>query len=136
MAEKELIAKAPSGRPTRQPVGFRNRLSTNNTDPDFQYRWVSDIDDRVQSFEAAGYEIVNVGDHKMGHRRVNVGSPVDNTISVGGGTKAVLMRQKKEYYTEDQLAKQTRVSDTEAGIKNPALEGAYGKIDTSVTTNK
>lgn len=130
MTEKEAIAKAPSGRPKRVPVGTRHRLSVSNQEPGFIYRWVNTTDDRPGMFQAAGYELVDTSKHKIGDPRLSVGSSIDNSISVGGGTKAVLMRQRDEFYKEDQDRKQAEVSRREQGILKPTLEGSYGSVTT------
>ena len=130
---KEAISKAPSGRPTREPVGQRNRLKVRGQDPNYVYRWVVDYDgtgDRINEFKEAGYEVVPKGTHKVGDARVHVPSAEGSSevLSVGGGQKAVLMRQKKEWYDEDQQAKAKRVEDSEKALKKPNLDGSYGKV--------
>jgi len=130
---KEPIAKAPSGRPSRQPVGLRNRMTVQDQDPNYHYRWVSDSDktgDRIEQFKAAGYEVVPRGTHKVGNSRVQAASPEGSveTLSVGGGITGVLMRQKKEFYDEDQAAKQERVDATEESLRKPTLDGQYGHV--------
>jgi hypothetical protein len=133
---KEAISKAPSGRPKREPVGLRNRLKVHNEDPNYKYRWVVDYDgtgDRIEQFKESGYEVVPKGLHKVGDARVNVGSAEGSSevLSVGGGQKAVLMRQKREWYDEDQKAKAARVDETEKALKNPKLDGSYGNVSIS-----
>ena len=133
---KEAISKAPSGRPTREPVGLRNRLKVYNQDPNYEYRWVVDYDgtgDRIEQFKQAGYEVVPKGIHKVGDARVNQPSAEGSSelLSVGGGQKAVLMRQKKEWFDEDQKAKAGRVEETEKALKKPNLDGSYGKVNLS-----
>ena len=128
MTEKETNLKVASARPVRKPVGIRNRLDTENKDPNFVYRYVNDVHDRVSMFEEGGYEIVDMSKHKLGKPRLNVGSPVDNSIAVGGGTNAVLMRIPKEFYEQDQKQKAAKVDDREQGLQNPAIDGAYGSI--------
>lgn len=128
---KEAISKAPRGRPTREPVGLRNRLKVYNEDPNYEYRWVVDYDgtgDRIEQFKQAGYEVVPKGMHRVGDSRVAIPAPEGSSevLSVGGGQKAVLMRQKKEWYDEDQKAKAKRVEDSEQALKNPNLDGSYG----------
>lgn len=128
---KEAISKAPRGRPTREPVGLRNRLQVYNKDPNYQYRWVVDYDgtgDRVEQFKQAGYEVVPKGMHRVGDARVSIPAPEGSSevLAVGGGQKAVLMRQKREWYDEDQQAKAKRVDDSELALKKPNLDGSYG----------
>lgn len=131
MNEKENLVKAPSGRPKRLTNGVRNRMAFINKDPNYVYRVVNDTDDNVFLREEQGYEVVKVSDHQGRNSRVESGRTVDNSLSVGGGTKAVLMRIRKEWFEEDQKAKKERVDASEAAIKKPALDGAYGKVETS-----
>ena len=76
----------------------------------FEYRIVNDTGDRVAMFQSHGYEIVSDDKIQVGDRRISnptkEGSPV--RVSVGGGTQAYLMRQKKEFYQEDQSTKQVQ----------------------------
>ena len=127
---------APSGtptRPTRTPIGSRNILSVKGKDPDFEYRFVNDTGDRIAQFQEAGYELVDAATHRVGDSNINKTTPEGSKaqLSVGKGDKAFLMRIPKEYYEEDQRAKQAEVNRLEQSIKqNPG--GDYGKI--SVTT--
>lgn len=128
---KETISKAPSGRVTRTPVGTRNILTVKGKDPNYEYRIVNDIDDRVAQFQEAGYELVENGSVKVGDKRVNSASSEGSVkqLSVGQGTKAYLMRIKKEWYTEDQQAKQSQVNEIERATQEKALSGTYGSIE-------
>lgn len=133
---KEAISKAPSGRPTREPVGLRNRLSVANRDPNYEYRWVVDYDgtgDRIEQFKLAGYEVCPKGMHKIGNHRVNAPSETGSSevLAVGNGQRAVLMRQKKEFYEEDQKTKAERIAESEKALKKPTLDGSYGKVSIS-----
>lgn len=129
---KEAIVKAPSGRPTRKPVGYRDRLRTQNTDPNYVYRWVNanlDQGDRVNILKEAGYETAPAGVHRVTNGRVD-DSKEPGSVEVipgGQGDKLVLMRQKREYYEEDQAEKQKRVQSLEAHQRKTP-DGFYGKI--------
>jgi hypothetical protein len=130
MTEK-TVNKAPSGRPNRKPVGFRNRLAVHDQDPNFVYRWVNtnaDGGDRVTILEESGYEKVAKSAVRTGNGRVEA-SPLGGTETIpgGGGDTLVLMRQKKEWYEEDQKAKQARVDELDRAQKKTP-EGFYGKI--------
>jgi hypothetical protein len=123
-------------RPKRTPIsGRRNVLTLKGGDTEnFEYRIVNDTGDRIALFEAQGYEIVTDPDIVIGDRRISnptkEGSPVK--VSVGGGVQAYLMRQKKEYYKEDQSAKQAHVDETEGSIKSQAKRSAdFGKLEIS-----
>jgi hypothetical protein len=126
MAEKQ---KEPSGRVRRQPVGIRNRLSVRGQDPNYNYRFVNDQDDRVSRFQEAGYEFVPNSEVKIGDNRVDIDSTLGTnaSVSVGNGMRAYLMRQKKEWYDEDQKLKQDEIDKSEAGLKKPDF-GAYGEL--------
>lgn len=131
--EKEAIAKSPRGRTRRTPVGQRNVLTVNGKEPGYVYRIVNDSGDRVQEFLDAGYEMVDANSVRVGDKRVNNASAEGSVsqVSVGQGQKAFVMRIKKEWYDEDQAAKQAHVDRLEATIKEKALDGTYGKLEIS-----
>ena len=122
----ETKTKAPSGRPTRKPVGIRNRLEVVNQDPDRVYRIISSAPSRIQQFVDGGWRIEKANEHILGGQRLDVASPTDNTISVGLGEKHVLVSIEKELYDEDQKAKWAKVDGTEAALKKP--DGFYGNV--------
>ncbi len=132
-SEKDTIAKAPSGRVSRTPVGQRNILTIKGKDENFVYRVVNDIDDRVSQFQEAGYELVSDDSVKVGDKRVNASSSLGShkQLSVGQGTKAVVMRIRKDWYEEDQAAKLKHVAAVEDATREKALNGAYGDIKLS-----
>lgn len=126
---EKLTAKR---KPRRTAInGTRNVLTVSGKEPDFMYRIVNDDGDRISQFEEMGYEIVKDQNVKVGDRRIanptKEGSPIQ--VSVGGGTKAFLMRIPKEWYDEDQAAKAKRVDELEKGTLKEAREAAdYGKV--------
>lgn len=130
---KEAIAKAPSGRPQRTPIGTRNVLTVAGKDPNYVYRIINDSADRVAEFMEAGYELVANESVKVGDKRVNKSSAEGSVsqLSVGQGQKAYVVRIKKEWYDEDQRLKQVRVNELEAATRNKALDGTYGKLEIS-----
>lgn len=130
---KEAISKSPSGRVKRTPVGVRNVLTVKGKDPEYEYRIVNDTGDRVAQFLDAGYEVVNAADVQIGDRRVNQSSTEGSVAqtAVGGGIKGIVVRIKKEWYNEDQAAKQAQVDASEAATKQQALEDRYGKFEIS-----
>lgn len=119
-------------RTRRTPInGTRNRLNVRGKEEGFEYRIVNDVDDRIPTFQEMGYEIVNDPAVSVGDKRVTnptaEGTPVK--ISVGQGVQAYLMRQKKEWYDEDQKAKQAQINELEASMKREADQaGFYGKL--------
>lgn len=115
----------------RSPLAIRGNLDREN----FEYRIVNDYEDgaRIAQFQDNDWEIVNKSDIEVGEKKVNKptpeGTPVQ--VSVGQGTKAYLMRKPKDWYADDQKAKQAEVDATEQTMKP---DGTYGhiNIDTGV----
>lgn len=105
----------------------KSKLNVKNKDDRFEYRIVNDIEDgqRVQQFLDRGWVIDT--DTKVGDKKVDKvsseGSP--KQLSVGGGTKAFVMKIPKEVYDIDQDLKEEDLAVTEAGLKP---EGTYGSI--------
>lgn len=128
--EKEAISKAPSGRVQRTPVGTRNILTIKGKDPNYTYRIVNDVDDRIAQFKEAGYEIVPDESVSVGDKRVNSSSSLGSgkQLAVGQGTKAFVMRQRKEWYEEDQTRKLAHNAEIERATREKALNGTYGDI--------
>ena len=108
--------------------GVRGRLTVKRKDPDFEYRIVNDDLGRIDQLKERGYEIVTqdtpVGDNRVA-TPTKEGSPVQ--INVGQGKKAYLMRIKKEWYDEDQAAKQVEIDNIEQTIQG-GEGGDYGSI--------
>jgi hypothetical protein len=132
MATEKLV-KAPERRVKRAPVEGKNRLTVKNKDPNYVYRYVNDTEDRISDFLERGWEFATEESARVGDTRVDETSKLGTAraISVGGGTKAYLLRMKKEWYDEDQLAKQEYVKKTEAAMRPNSNEGTYGKVDIS-----
>ena len=126
---KEAIAKAPVSRVTRTPVGQRNILTVKGKDPAYEYRIVNDVEDRITQFIEAGYEIVQDEAVVVGDKRASSGTSIGSAkqLSVGQGTKAYVMKIPKEWYEEDQRAKQGQIAATEAAIKTPSGSD-YGSV--------
>ena len=85
----------------------------------------------MQEFLDAGYELVDASSVRVGDKRVNAASSEGSVsqLSVGQGQKAFVVRIKKEWYAEDQAAKQAKVNELEQATKAKALDGTYGKLD-------
>ncbi len=121
-----------SARPRRTPIGQRNVLNVQGKEDGYVYRIVNDTGDRIQQFLDAGYELVDANSVRVGDKRVNQSTPEGTKaqVSVGGGQKAFVMRIPKEYYEEDQAAKQAEVNRLEESIKKQVSSGNadYGKV--------
>lgn len=133
MNQKEAISKAPEGRVRRSPLGRKQILRTEGKDPAYEYRFVTDENGRVEQFVDNDWEFVTKDQVKVGERRVERASPEGSKsqVDLGQGRKGFLMRIKKEFYLEDQAAKQDSVNESEASMKQPALDGKYGKLEIS-----
>ena len=125
--------KLPTKRKARRTSisGGRNILTVSGKDPAYEYRIVNDDGDRVSQFEEMGYEVVKDQNITVGDRRIanptKEGSPIQ--VSVGGGTKAFVMRVPKEFFDEDRAAKDKHIDDLERGTLKEARESAdYGKV--------
>lgn len=132
MTQEKNISKSPSGRVKRTPLGPRNKLTVVGKDPNYEYRIVNDKGDRIGQFQEAGWELVEASAVKVGDRRVDVASAEGSKaqISVGEGQKAFVMRIKKEWYQDDQEAKQREVDYTEQSMYQEARDGKYGEFKT------
>ncbi len=130
MADIQPVVKKERQR--RTPInGNRSVLGVKGKDPAFEYRVVNDVNDRIHEFQERGYEVVTDGDVVVGDKRVGKasasGSPVE--ISVGQGTKAFLMRIKKDWYQEDQKEKEANLKKLESDIMSETRkDGNYGSI--------
>lgn len=99
----------------------------------YVYRWVNDVDQgqRIKKFEKAGYEVVDRETAQIGEPTEDDKFALDKTSTaarkfVGGGTHAVLMRTREDWYEEDQKAKQAKVDALEESMKQQALQ-QYGE---------
>lgn len=128
---KEAIAKAPAVRPKRTAIGTRSPLSVDRKSDAHEYRFVNDVDGRVEAFQENGWEVVPAADVRVGTRRVEQSSPDGSAavVQVGGGTKAVLLRIDKDWYKEDQLAKQRQIDALEQTMKEDAQREYKGKFE-------
>ncbi len=121
-----------TNRPKRVPLHEqRDKMNVLDQDPNFVYRWVNDVDNgqRVMRFQKAGYEVVQdkptVGDPAVDQNLNNTSSV--NEKHVGGNTKAILMRIPRDWYDEDQKAKQASVDASELAMRQESL-GKYGEV--------
>lgn len=131
MTRASNIVKEPSGRPTRTPVGKRNILSVKGKEAGYEYRIVNDEFDRIDAFKEAGWEVVSNSDVQIGDKRVGQANTPGTAaqMSVGQGTKGVVMRIRSDWYDEDQKAKRAQVHELEATTRKDARNGAdYGDL--------
>ena len=113
-----------SSRKERIPLGVaRARLAVADRDPNYEYRWMKGSADRLAAAENGGYEYVEspvkVGEGaKDGN--TDMGSRVSQVVghnTDGSPRRDYLMRIPKEFYREDQAAKQAEIDKVDAAIK-------------------
>lgn len=141
-------AQEVSERPKRQSLkeSYRNILTVDNKDPNYEYRWINDTyaksDDqtgafypgqRIMRFQNAGWEFVTNKDVTVGDSYVyktgNVGSII--RAPGGQGDMLYLMKIHKDWYDEDQATKQEYIDKVEDAMGNPKQElGQYGNVST------
>lgn len=124
-------------RKQRTPVGgARDILTIPGMDPKFHYRWVRDNPGRIQRFQEGGWEVVTddleVGQNTV-DRNTKLGSGV--TKASGDGGVLVAMRIPKEWFDEDQAAKQAKLDAMEATMKQEAMLGRYGVLEVTRKRN-
>ena len=130
---EQTIAKTEVKLPKRErrtpTAGLRDKLTVYDKDANFHYRWVRNDEGRVRWFQERGYEIVTQS-HEVGEKAVDSGTQLGSAVTkFGGGTVTlILMRIPKEWFDEDQAAKEDAIAATEATMKRPG-EGGYGRFD-------
>jgi hypothetical protein len=126
------MSRVQEKRVARKPMFQRGPQSiTGDKDPDFEYRFVNDTGSRVTNFQSAGYELVQDESIVVGDSRVFDPSDLGSAkcVTSNDGTKSYLMRIKKEWYKEDQTAKQSQIDETEKAMKTDASRASdYGSF--------
>ena len=125
------MAKTTEKRVTRKPLHQRGpHTISGEKDPEFQYRFVNDIGSRIHQMKEAGYELVTDDEMVVGEARLSDPTSQGSAKRVvsKNGDVAYLMRQKKEWFDEDQKAKQDRLDELEKAMKTEASQGMYGSI--------
>jgi len=144
---RKEVSRADENKPTRIPVsGNRDILTVQGKDKDYEYRWIVDADEnghRIFRFMQGGWEFATTEQGlKIGQAAIykseNVGSilrvPAGKTIA-SKGEYQYLMRIKKQFYREDQVAKEKALKETERksfkADKDMTAEGMgqYGQTD-------
>ena len=138
---KEIIREIPAKhrkqreeRTGRKPLFQQGpQAVAGELDQNFVYRFVNDNGSRISNFQAAGYEFVEDADLRVGDSRVF--DPSDSgsakIVTSNDGSRAYLMRIKKEWYDEDQAKKAERIAEQEDAMKTTAAQGMYGSIKVS-----
>ena len=132
---------ARKGRTRRKPLGTRAKLEIPEKyiEAGYVYRVVNDTPGRLEDFQEAGWEFVKRSDSEVDD---GSGSNLSFHVGVGADKKplrAFAMRIKKEWFDEDQAAKQDEVNATDAAIRGgtEGVPNAYtpGQASATVTND-
>lgn len=117
----------------RVPIGGHREITSVQDTPDgYVDRWVNDVPGRIEKFKRAGYELVESA--SVGDSFVDGTHDESGVVSrdMGKGVTGYLMRQRKDYYLEDQNEKQKTVDDIEDSLRRDKNEdrndGRYGEV--------
>lgn len=128
-------------RPKRKPVyeANRNKITVTNLDQkNFMYRWVNDVENRINMFLEGGWTLVDKAGKEVGSSDVESSNVVGSALSrgMGGGITAYLMRIPMELWLEDQERKEREdIASLEAEMRRNAEKASdYGKL--TINTKK
>lgn len=105
-------------RPARKPFGERRQRLDNTPIPGFQCYWINDLPGRIDQAKQAGYEHVKGPD----------GNPVKLVVGVmegGGALTAYRMKIPRQWYEEDQQAKEGPRREIDAQMRQGNKDGGY-----------
>lgn len=122
-AAKKDVREKQEIRKNRVPVGARRDITAVKDTPEgYVDRWVNDNPGRIQKFRDAGYEFVPKA--SVGDSGVDGTHNEDGVVSrdMGKNVTAYLMRQRKDYFQEDQAEKQKLVDQTEESMRRSKNE--------------
>jgi len=120
---------------TRPPVNGRGdvlKLSHKNEkdSSEYVYRVFNDKGTRIEQHKQYGWEPCTKDQVVIGTRNVvGSGDLASVTVDSTDGTQGIVMRIRKDWYDEDQKAKQDAISETEKQITGESeKDGNYGKV--------
>ena len=146
MQQKRGPGRPPKKRQRTPFSANRKRLGVTFKDENeqkaFVHRWLNDQDGRVQRAEEAGYqfvsrdEIAHVGDPDVHQDNSDLNSKVSKVVGRTEGNqpiRAFLMKIPKEFYDEDQAAKEERNAMVDKAIRagkagGTDVENKYGDV--------
>ena len=130
--DKSRTQRSASNRRKRVPLHSRDILTVHNKKADKVYRWVKDVDDRLYRFKQAGWEFVTDKGTEVGEPTVNASKEAGSVIvKRSAADELYLMCIDKDWYLEDQEAKQKEVDEMERAMYeqlNSSQDGRYGNV--------
>lgn len=104
--------------------GKRRKLSVSKQELDtdnFEYRWINDVGSRVYDLTVNDdWDVVSDRDAKVKTDGSGAGSEVAvraGTQDNGNAVRSILVRKPKAFANDDKAAKQRRIDETEASLK-------------------
>jgi len=132
MKEKHQ-SKKYSGERRTPASDQRDITSVHDTPEGYTDRWVNDNSGRIEKFKRYGYELVE--EAQVGSAGVDDTHSEQGVVSkdMGKGVTAYLMRQRNDYFKEDQAEKQRLIDETEDSMRqdiksNETTDGQYGTV--------
>jgi hypothetical protein len=96
-------------------------------DPDFQYRWVTNVPGRVKQLtQMDDYEVVSSDKIDAGTAE---GTVIKRTVDRNEGDEAVLLRKPRKYYDADKAEEQKLIDARDEQLRSgaaPSSEGLSG----------
>lgn len=119
----------------RVPLGVPRQKLNAPQRPGYVRRWVNDDPGRLDAAQEGGYEYVTGESRSEGGATDGMGAKISRVVGTrdgGAPITAYLMEIKKEWYDEDQEAKQGKIDDSEAALRRgqdqhgkPGVDGRY-----------
>ena len=127
-----MTTRKTTAKPKRTPVSGNRDILTVDQKKGYVYRWVNDLENRIQKHVDAGYVFVKSdGDFLAGEKSVNNAKATTSGViskNVGKGMTAYLMAQKEEWFEEDQRAKMERIDRAEKKMTKASGKDEYGEV--------
>ena len=121
-------------RKKRPPINGRGDVLTlevsDKDKEEYVYRVFNDKGTRIAQHKQYGWEPCSTDDVTIGTRNtVGAGDIASVTVDSSDGTQGIVMRIRKDWYDEDQKAKQDAIAKTEEQITGESeTDGNYGKV--------
>ena len=115
----------------RPPVnGKGDVLTLSGQDDRYVYRIFNDKGTRIATHKDYGWEPCSKDDIEIGTKNaLHAGDLATVTVDSSTGEKGLVMRLRKDWYDEDQKAKQDAIDETEKSITGESeKDGNYGKV--------
>jgi len=126
-------ANRPQRKMTLADADGHAKLGVVNPEPGYHYYVENDEGNNIASRESLGWEVVETGNEAGTHMgSINpkeVGTVVQTTVNPWG-TKGVLMKQRDEFWEEDQKFKADQIDRSEKALYRQleSDDGRYGQV--------